>query len=257
MTGRLDGRVVATTRDDDPEDPLVRGLAADGARVLVWPTFVAEGPADPRPLEAATRTLATYDWVAFTSARSVAALAGLIAPPHGTPKIAAVGEATARALMACGWTADLVARGQGAEALAEAMDVAAELDGARVLFPASSLARSTLEDALATRGARVQRVEAYRVRAVPPDATRVWADLASGVDVVTFASPSAVYSLAEALGGDLAGGLAGTEVAAIGATTARALEELGVREIELAARASMDGLVDACVTLANRHPRRT
>lgn len=257
MTGRLDGRVVATTRDGDPEDPLIRGLAADGARVLVWPTLLVEGPRDPRPLADAARALSTYDWVAFTSARAVVSLADLTSPPEGAPSVAAVGEATASALEVRGWRVGVVSGGHGAGALAEAMAEAAALDGARVLFPASSLARPVLEESLSHYGAHVHRVEAYHVRAVPPDGAQVRADLASGVDVVTFASPSAVHSLAEALGGDLAGGLAGAAVAAIGTTTAGALEELGVRNVEIGPTASMDGLVEACVTLAKRHPRKT
>jgi uroporphyrinogen-III synthase len=253
--GRLDGRVVATTRDGDPEDTLVRRLVADGARVLIWPTLITEGPRDPGPLAAAAAALRTYDWVAFTSPRAVSALAERTAPPGDTPRVAAVGDATASALAARGWTVHVVASGQGAGALVDAMAAAGGLDGARVLFPASSLARPVLEESLRARGARVERVEAYHVRSAPPDAARVRADLADGVDVVTFASPSAVNSLAHTLDGDLAGGLAGTGVAAIGSTTAQALEELGVRDVEIGPRAGMGGLVDACVKLTTRHPR--
>lgn len=253
MTGRLDGRVVATTRDGDPGDPLVRSLVADGARVLIWPTLVVEPPRDPAPLEEAARSLATYGWIAFTSPRAVSALAHRCGPPGKTPRVAAVGKATASALEARGWRVDVVAGGEGASALAEAMAAAAELGGARVLFPASSLARPVLEESLRAHGADVHRVEAYHVRAAPPDPAQVRADLASGVDVVTFASPSAVRSLAEALG-DLAGGLAGTGVAAIGGTTARALAELGVPDVEVGPKSGVEGLVDACVQLTNKEP---
>ncbi|MCG6990143.1 MAG: uroporphyrinogen-III synthase [Gemmatimonadetes bacterium] len=253
MTGRLDGRVVATTRDGDPADPLVRSLVADGARVLIWPTLVVEPPRDPAPLEEAARSLATYGWIAFTSARAVSALAHRCGPPGELPRVAAVGKATASALEARGWRVDVVAGGEGANALAEAMAAAAELGGTRVLFPASSLARPVLEESLRAHGADVHRVDAYHVRAAPPDPAQVRADLASGVDVVTFASPSAVRSLAEALG-DLAGGLAGTGVAAIGGTTARALAELGVPDVEVGPKSGVEGLVDACVQLTNKEP---
>lgn len=257
--GRLDGCVVATTRDGDPEDTLVQRLEADGARVLLWPTLVTEGPRDATPLTRAVEGLASYDWIAFTSARAASALVDLAVAPANEPRkprVAAVGEATSAALKARGWTVDVVASGHGAAALVDAMAAVAELDGARVLFPASSLARPTLEEELGVRHARVDRVEAYHVRTAPPEHGRIRADLDAGVDVVTFASPSAVRALAETFGGDLPGGLAGTGVAAIGRTTAHALEELGVQDVEVAPRPGMDGLVDACVTLTNRQPRK-
>jgi uroporphyrinogen-III synthase len=256
--GRLDGRVVATTRAADPDDSLVTRLVAEGARVVMWPTIATDEPEDARPLAEAARSLEAYDWVAFTSRRAVQALASHAGPPvGGRPRIAAVGDATAAALAKEGWPADVVASGEGARALAEAMDADAPVKGRRILFPASSLARPTLEDALRAKGAEVDRVEAYRTCTVPPDAARVRADLASGVDVVTFASPSAVQALEEALGGDLRAAMGSTSVAAIGRTTAGALEERGVRDVAIGNEAGMDGLVNACVTLMNRDPRRT
>jgi uroporphyrinogen-III synthase len=90
---------------------------------------------------------------------------------------------------------------------------------------------------------------------VPPDGARVRADLALGVDVVTFASPSAVRALATALDDDLPTALEGTGVAAIGKTTAAALDDLGVRDVAIGPRAGMDGLVEACIERTNRQPR--
>lgn len=253
--GRLDGRVVATTRAHDPDDALVTRLVAEGARVLRWPTITTDEPRDPRPLVEAARSLATYDWIAFTSPRAVAVLAAHAVPPAGRPKVAAVGGATAAALSERGWPADVVAHGGGARALADAMNASATMKGARVLFPASSLARPTLEEALDTEGAHVDRVEAYHTHPVPPDGARVRADLALGVDVVTFASPSAVRALATALDDDLPTALEGTGVAAIGKTTAAALDDLGVRDVAIGPRAGMDGLVEACIERTNRQPR--
>jgi uroporphyrinogen-III synthase len=256
--GRLDGRVVATTRAADPEDALVTRLLAEGARVVIWPTIAIDEPQDAQPLLDAAGSLEAYDWVAFTSPRGVRALAAHAPPPQaGRPRVAAVGGATAAALAKAGWPADVVASGEGARALAETMDAGGPVRGRRILFPAGSLARSTLEDALRVKGAEVDRVEAYRTLMVPPDAARVRADLGSGVDVVTFASPSAVQALSEALGADLPAALGAARVAAIGRTTADALRERGVRNVEIGVAAGLDGLVDACVTLTNRDPRRT
>ncbi len=250
--GRLDGRVVATTRAGDADDSLVRLLEAEGARVLVWPTLVLEGPADPRPLRIAARALGDYDWVVFTSARAVPALAEMAGVPAEGTRIAAVGEATAAALDQEGWAVDVLGTGEGAHALVEAIAARASLHGARVLFPAGSLARPVVEQELKALGARVDRVEAYRTRQTPPDAHKVRMDLRRGVDVVTFASPSAVHALAESLDGDLARALQGVGVAAVGRTTAESLGDLGVHGVEVGAGGGMGGLVDACVRVAGR-----
>ncbi len=245
--GRLDGRVVATTRAGDPEDSLVRLLEEEGATVLVWPTLTVDGPADPKPLRTAARSLDKYDWVVFTSARAVPALTDLASLPGDGTRVAAVGDATASALDRAGWSVDLIGGGQGAQALVEAMAGSATLDGSRVLFPAGSLARAVVEKELRALGADVERVEAYRTRQTPPDGGRVRADLRRGVDVVTFASPSAVHSLDEALNHDLRGALEGVRIAAIGGTTAESLAELGISDVEVNSGGGMAGLVDACV----------
>jgi uroporphyrinogen-III synthase len=251
----LSGRTVVVTRDGDPDDPLVTALRDRGATVLVWPTLAFEPPLDPTPLEAALRSPDTWDWIVFTSARAVAAVAARY-PPHATTRVAAVGDATARALAAAGWRVDIVGRGPGAVALAATLSAAADLAGARVLFPTASRAADALTSALAEAGAHVHRVEAYRTVAHGPDPGLVRRDLTAGVDALTFASPSAVEALAaslDALPGrntagptaGLAGALAGCAVAAIGPTTAEALTRRGVADVTVADTASLEGLVQA------------
>src|SRR5690606_12783059 len=90
-------------------------LRAEGAEPLIVPLIAFAPPSDPVALAAATTRLAEgeYDWVVFTSATSVSALAGAtgaraddlaaLAPDQGSPlipvppttRVAAVGEATA------------------------------------------------------------------------------------------------------------------------------------------------------------------
>jgi uroporphyrinogen-III synthase len=251
---RLSGRVVATTRDGDPDDPLARALEAEGARVVAWPTIAFEPPSDPEAVAGALERLEAggYDWVVFTSARAVDALGGAGAVPDSV-RVAAVGEATARALTRAGRSVDVVGAGD-ASALVDAVAAEGSLAGARVLFPAASRAGEGLEEGLAGLGARVERVEAYRTVLVPPDRARVRTDLHAGVDVVTFASPSAVASLARALGDEWPSALDGIGVAAIGPSTRRAVADHGVRleRVEMPERPGVEGLVEACVACIER-----
>src|SRR5260370_31220328 len=71
---------------------LVHALRSQGYRVHAVPTVQTEA------VELDSRSLASYDWVVFTSTRGVDALAEL---PTG-PRFAAVGPETAKALRARG-----------------------------------------------------------------------------------------------------------------------------------------------------------
>ncbi len=249
----LEGFVVATTRDGDPDDPLAELLRDEGAVVVDWPTLGFEGPADRGPLQRALGALESYDWIAFTSARAVDAVLASRARCPDALRVAAVGPATKRALEAGGWRADVTGAG-GALALVRGWAGAYDLAGARVLFPAGSLAEATLEQELSERGARVERVEAYRTRPAPPDAHRVRADLERGVDVVTFASPSSVRALAACLDAVWPVALGECGFAAIGPTTRAALIDAGVPPglVTSAPSPGLDGLVRAAVEAARR-----
>jgi uroporphyrinogen-III synthase len=246
---RLSGRVIATTRDGAPDDPLTHLLEREGAAVVSWPTLRFESPTDEGPLEQARADLRSgaFDWVVVTSARAVPSLGSGAGIPEQV-RVGAVGAATAAALGQAGWTVDVTGEGDAGD-FANAIAGRYDLRGAHVLFPAGSLAGRTLQETLAQLGARVERVEAYRTVLAPPDASRVRADLAAGVDAIAFASPSAVASLLEALGEGWGRMLAGVAVAAIGPSTERALVEAGLEagRIVTAGRPGLEGLVEACV----------
>ena len=152
-----------------------------------------------------------------------AALSSPSAPP-ALPRVAVVGPATARAATMAGWAVAVEGRGPGARGLAAQVVATFPLAGARVLFPAASGAAPTVEEEFTAVGARVTRVEAYRTVLTPPPAAAVCADLAAGVDAVTFASPAAVEAVDRALGGaaddappsDAARALAGEEPGDLG-----------------------------------------
>jgi uroporphyrinogen III methyltransferase/synthase len=200
--------------------------------------------ADPGPLARAFTELAagTYAWMAFTSANAVERTfsglfaAGFDARSLARVKIAAVGQATARALSERGLRADLVpARGDGhgvaAALLANDPRLAA---GARVLVPRAAEGREELVAALAAAGAKVDVVAAYRTLArspaeLAPIARRI---VAGELHVLCFFSPSQVQAVAAAVGTVAEAAAAfrrARVVAAIGQTTAESLRSLGAR----------------------------
>ncbi len=223
-------------------------LERAGARVVVWPTIDFEPSGEPEALDRALAGLSDFAWVVFTSPRAVESVTARVDRCPVGVRIAAVGASTQRSLTRAGWDVDVVGR-EGAEALVDSIASAGELSDRRVLFPASSLAADTVEAEVRLRGGRVDRVEAYRTVPHAPERERVLDDLEHGVDVVTFASPSAARSLATALDREWPAVLHGCGIAAIGPTTAAALADLGVHteRVEIADPTGLDGLLDAVI----------
>ena len=257
------GRTVVVTRDEGADGPLTAELERRGARVLHWPTVRIAPPEDPAPLDAAIRDLGSYDWIAFTSARAVSAVLGRCSheSPPTTLRIAAVGAGTARALRDAGWPVDVEPEDHSSIALVRSL-VEADVAGARVVFPASSLAGRGLVQGLTEAGAAVDEVVAYRTVRLPlgPEARRWSASLleeevgAAGsgqaeVDAICFASPSAVEAWLDGLG-PVRFAEVGRRVlvAAIGATTAAALRNAGCVDLVVAEESTFPALAHTLET---------
>jgi len=230
---RLDGRCVAVTRGRGGEDLLSARLRELGARVLDVPSIAAAPPESWAELDAALTHLDQFDWIAFASVTAVDATLSRIvtlgmAPPSVGTRLAAVGKATADRLQERLRAPDLVPESATGAALAAAM--APHVRGRRVLVPRAAEGRPELVDGLVQAGAEVTAAACYRtVAASAPALAPLGEALLDGtVDAVAFASPSAVRSVVAALGARAAM-LDRCALAAIGPTTAAALQEAGLR----------------------------
>ena len=242
----LHARRILVTRRPEQSSALVAGLRERGATVLEVPLIEIAPPLDPRPLDAALSELDGYAWVAFTSANAVKAVverrraAGITSP---LPRVASVGPATRVALREH--------LPEAAVALEPASDFRAEglltafagldVSGQRVLLPVSDKARDVLAEGLAARGARVEVVVAYRTVAPAEAGPALARALAEGVDIVTFASPSAVenfVAIAPRAG-------VGVVAAVIGPVTEARARALGLDVRVVAAPSTAEGLVAA------------
>lgn len=254
------GTGIVVTRDEDDRGPLTKALTERGARVLHWGSIRVAGPSDPAPLQDALTRLAEYDWICFSSPRAVQAVVSRVAggPPPSPPRTAVIGPSTASALRKAGWPVHRMATEPSGRGMVETFRLAGDVSGARILFPASAVAREEIPEGLAQLGATVDRVTAYQMVAMPLDRSSCLASVNAGeVDVVTFASPSAMEGLREGLGEELFHRLARrTPAAAMGPTTAAALEEAGWTHVVVAEFSTMVGLAAAAeraarVTKAN------
>lgn len=236
---------VLVTRQPEQSGSLREGLLALGAEVVDLPLIQIVPPDDAAPLEAAVAALASYDWVAFTSANAVEAVARVLGSrpwPPG-PRVASVGPATtvavARRLPGAPVAIEPASEHSG-EGLLRALE-AEPLEGRTVLVPASERARDVLPRGLRKRGAVVDLVTAYRTVPTPDLAGRLAAALEEGVDLVTFASPSAVQAFVAAS----AGGRDWPPAAAIGPVTEQAAREAGFQVAAVAAPSTAEGLISA------------
>ncbi len=249
----LYGWKVLVPRTRDQAGALSQQLRAHGALPVEVPTIAVEPPRTPAPMERAVKGLVTgrYLWVAFTSTNAVRAVRekleefGLDARAFAGVKVAAVGDATAQALVDFGIRPDLVPSGQqSSEGLladwAPYDEVFDPMD--RVLLPRADIATDTLIAGLKDMGWQVDDVTAYRtVRAAPPPAETREALKGGGFDAVLFTSSSTVRNLV---------GIAGkpadsTVLACIGPQTRATAEEHGLRVDVLAPTPDVAVLVDA------------
>lgn len=241
----LFGMRVLVTRTPEQARPMASALRAAGARPVLAPMIRMLPAEDPSELDACLRSLGDYDAIVFTSANALrftllrAREIGLEAALRGlSARVVCGGAQTARAAVDAGLPVHFVPaasgepgrRGSGdAEALLAQLSAHLEPRGQRFLLPRSEIGREVLADGLAKLGARVDAVIAYRNVAPSQERSeelRGW--LARGeLDALTFASPSAVRHLLEVVGDEGRPQLSRCILAAVGPTTARALQSEG------------------------------
>jgi uroporphyrinogen III methyltransferase / synthase len=251
----LFGRRIVVTRASAQSAELSGRLAALGAEVIEMPATRVESTSDVA-LRGAIADLSRYDWAIFTSQNAVRifwnalradgadarALAGL--------KIAAIGPATADALLDRGLAVDVEPERFVAEALLEELRARGDLRGARVLYAAAEGAREVLPDGLRALGAIVDRIVLYRSVPDGANAGPVRQRLESDdVHLVTFTSASAVRAFVDAVGHDAA---RAAPAASIGPITSEAVRAAGLQLAVEARESTIDGMVHAIAEHAQR-----
>ncbi len=246
----LSGRCVIVTRARAQASELSARLRALGAEVLEAPSIRVE-PVRGAEVDRAVAELPSYDWVVFTSQNAVTHLwdvvraAGRDARAFAPVQVAAVGPASADALLARGLAADIVPAKFEAAELARAMAERCVLGGARVLFVRGESARETLPAKLREVGALVEDVCVYRTVSDATALGEVTAAIDAGtVDLVTFTSSSTVRFFVEGVGAARAARVGAVSIGPVTSETAR---EMGIALRGEAREATIDALVEAVV----------
>jgi uroporphyrinogen III methyltransferase/synthase len=247
----LFGKRIVVTRATQQAQSLTEKLRELGADVVEMPaTQIAR--LDLAPLREAIHRLATFNWLILSSQNAVAifweqllgegrdarVLAGL--------KIAAVGPATAGALLEHGITVDVIPERFVAEGLLDSLRAREDVAESRVLYVTAEGARDVLPRGLRELNAEVTVVEAYRSIADGEGAERLAKALeADRIDLVTFTSGSAVRGYVDAVGSDLAQKV---PAASMGEQTSAALRDAGIEVKAEAQESTLDGLVAAVLS---------
>lgn len=245
----LTGKRVVITRPAAQAQPLIDGLKAAGAVPILFPTIDIAPIQDNPPLGLALRHLSAYDWIVFTSANGVRAVADhlaaltLNAVALNGSRIAAIGPVTAAALRDLGVHVDLQPEAYIAEAIFAALQARGAVTGQRFLLLRADIARATLREQLQTAGAQVEEVPVYHTVSGSPDAA-AFAEVRRGVDVLTFTSSSTVRYFFDLLP-EAVTIAANARIVCIGPITAQTARDYGLHVTHVAEVYTVPGLLTA------------
>ncbi|GAB4505052.1 MAG: hypothetical protein Fur0043_20470 [Anaerolineales bacterium] len=251
---------VLITRPRSQADSFARHLLQAGFEVVFFPVIEIRPFEENIALQRAIEKLHCYDWVVFTSANGVEAVFNVIAKEQSNlpigkrlasssgndnrPQVAAIGPKTAAALEARGVRPDFVPREYVAEAILPGLG---DLRGRWVLLPRAEIARKALPEAIVQAGGIAHEIAVYRTVPAQP-AEEGLAALQSGVEAVTFTSPSTVENfivLVRQAGLDPFHLPGRPQIACIGPITQKAAQEAGFSHPLAAEKYTTEGLVEA------------
>jgi len=250
MTGLFGKRVVITRAWHQAEE-FSRSLEAYKAIPLYYPCVDIKPPEQTTELDANITALfaGSFDWLVLTSQNAVFALSTRLKqlrihqPLPTRLNFAAIGSSTAAAAQdLLGINARAVPQVFNAESLAKLLG---HCTGQKMFLPQSDIARPELSDHLQQAGAHIVPVVAYQTRKGSGGIVLVDHLRRRQVDVVTFASPSAVTYFKERLedeGGTLSD-LGSACISCIGNVTEKAAKEAGFTTTLVAKHHTVESLV--------------
>lgn len=187
----LSGVTVVVTRPSHQAEALCQSIEALGASALRFPVIEISPSTNTKKLKAQLEHLPNFQLAIFISANAVFATMQVLESQQAWPTglaIAAVGQATAKAIAANGQIVSLVSpEPYNSEALLGLPDLQS-MHGQRVIIFRGNGGRELLADTLRERGAQVEYAESYQ-RVMPDtdtsDLFQLWDEGGSMPIVVT------------------------------------------------------------------------
>jgi uroporphyrinogen-III synthase len=246
----LSGKRIVSTRAEEQSREFVTKLREVGAAPIIFPTIRIAPLDDFRELDGALRRLREYDWLVFTSVNGVRSVVermqalGLSPTDLNACQVAAIGPATETLLRSYGVQTALRPGEYVAEAVAAGLVAHGPISGKRFLLLRVDIARPVLREHLIAHGAQVDEIATYQTTTGQPDAA-AYAELRSGVDVITFTSSSTVRHFFDLLGDEALPIARRARIACIGPITAQTARERGLTVDVVAEQYTILGLIEA------------
>jgi uroporphyrinogen III methyltransferase/synthase len=234
---------VLITRPREQASDFADKLCAAGFEPIFFPVIEIRPIENNIVLERAWSKLECYDWIVFTSVNAVAVVFSQF-ENQSLPHVAAIGPKTAEALQSRGITPDFVPEEYVAESILPGLG---DVRGKWVLLPRAEIARKALPEAIAEAGGIPHEIAVYKTLPIQPDPEGL-AALKSGVDWITFTSPSTVQNFVEILRQQKMDPLelvSKPKIACIGPITERAARDQGFEISVVAEKYTTDGLINA------------
>lgn len=217
------------------------------------PTIKITGPENWEKVDQALMIIDRFDWIVFSSpngARYFIERSKRKNIDLNNVKIAVVGKKTATEVEKCDLKVTLVPEKFSAKDLLSTFDTI-NIQNKEILLPSSDLSRDELMKGLKDQGASVTRLITYRtLRQNEFGKEKIIINLFKDpVDCVTFFSPSAFHSFIDQLDAGSITKLSKSTIAiaAIGPTTAKAIENKGLKVSILPAESQEDSLIGALI----------
>ncbi|BCX46236.1 uroporphyrinogen III methyltransferase [Haloferula helveola] len=243
----LFGKRIVVTRTRAQAGGLSRELSGLGADVVELPTIRIETPDDRQGFVESVAHAHEYDWLVFSSPNGVERFFNAFFAAYedarslGNPKIAVIGEGTAKKVREYRFGVDLIPKRFVAEGLIEAFKDES-IENLTMLWVRAQEARDVIFDGLNAMGAIVDECAAYKTVPETEDPTgAVDRFKTEGADLVTFTSSSTVENFFKM-------GLPwpeGCVAGSIGPVTSETLRKHGVEPAFEAEQHDIPGLVAA------------
>jgi len=249
----LSGQKVLVTRPEHQSAALIKAIEQAGGEAVSFPVLAIAPTTRLDQAKQKWQQLSGYQWIVFISANAVNYMADMLGGKIELPEtidVAAIGKATATALMQHGIAVDLMPlNGYNSEALLQ-MPEWQDLTGQKVMIVRGEGGREKLAQTLKQRGAETDYMEVYR-RIKPESDHRKIKTLLERNDLsaIVLMSGEAVQNLCTMLNPDDA--LRSIPVVVISARIAEIAAGLGFRRVLVSQGVSEQAIVDTLKMLNN------